>query len=95
MVKKSTRKLRRHRTVRKHKKLHKLNKLNKTIRQRRRRILRGGAYTDNDATITEIQGLPVKKLNNVVVTGPGFVLDGSDFLQREADKDRQGSEQTD
>ncbi len=61
----------------------------------KRYCIRGGAYSDKDATITEIQDIPVKSLNSVVVTGPGFVLDGRDFLQREADRDRQGSEQTD
>ena len=61
----------------------------------KRRCIRGGAYSNEDATTTEIQDIPVKNLNSVVVTGPGFVLDGRDFLQREADKDRQGSEQTD
>lgn len=48
-------------------------KLRNTLRKR------GGSY-EKDATVTELEGVPLKGLNRMVVASDGFVGSGRDFL---------------
>ena len=51
------------------------------LRNTRRNTLRkrGGSY-EKDATVTELEGVPLKGLNRMVVASDGFVGSGRDFL---------------
>lgn len=59
----------------------KLRTLRNTLRNKLRNTLRkrGGSY-EKDATVTELEGVPLKGLNRMVVASDGFVGSGRDFL---------------
>jgi hypothetical protein len=52
--------------------------------------MKGGNY-EYDVTTRTIEGFPSKPLNNITVTGPGFVLSGSAYLKLMEDRDRNGT----
>ena len=60
-------------------------------RRRRTRKMKGGNY-EYDVTTRTIEGFPSKPLNNITVTGPGFVLSGSAYLKLMEDRDRNGTD---
>ena len=65
------------RTLRNKRKLRTL----RTLRSKRKLRTRGGDY-GRDVTIKELDGIPVKGLNRMVVaSGDGFVGSGRDFLK--------------
>jgi len=53
--------------------------------------MKGGNY-EYDITTRTIEGFPSKPLNNITVTGPGFVLSGSAYLKLLEDRDRNGTD---
>ena len=59
--------------------------------RRRTRKMKGGNY-EYDVTTRTIEGFPSKPLNNITVTGPGFVLSGSAYLKLMEDRDRNGTD---
>ena len=75
----------------------------KTRRNRRRRIKtrkqfrksfrkqtrRGGNY-ERDATITELQGIPIKGLHRTVIAFPGGVMSAAQYERYMEDQDRNG-----
>ena len=58
---------------------------------RKTRKMKGGNY-EYDVTTRTIEGFPSKPLNNITVTGPGFVLSGSAYLKLMEDRDRNGTD---
>ena len=59
-------------------------------RKRTKRI-RGGNY-QTDVTITDLEGVSVKALEDVTVAGPGFVLSGSAYRDLMESIDRNGTD---
>lgn len=49
------------------------------LRKTRTLRTRGGSY-EKDATVMELEGVPLKGLNRMVVASDGFVGSGRDFL---------------
>lgn len=73
-------------------KSHSKRRTRRTRRTRRRKTrIKGGNY-EYDVTTRTIEGFPSKPLNNITVTGPGFVLSGSAYLKRMEDRDRNGTD---
>ena len=57
------------------------SKLRNTRRNKLRNTLRKhGVSYEKDATVTELEGVPLKGLNRMVVASDGFVGSGRDFL---------------
>ena len=63
----------------------------RTRKTRKTRKMKGGNY-EYDVTTRTIEGFPSKPLNNITVTGPGFVLSGSAYVQLMEDRDRNGTD---
>lgn len=63
----------------------------RTRKTRKTRKMKGGNY-EYDVTTRTIEGFPSKPLNNITVTGPGFVLSGSAYLKLMEDRDRNGTD---
>ena len=86
---KKTLRHKKNKTNRKTNKTHR--RTNRKTRRRTNRKMKGGDYA-KDITTRTIEGFPSKPLNNITVTGPGFVLSGSAYVQLMEDRDRNGTD---
>lgn len=69
----------------------KSQKSQKKTKTRRIKRIRGGNY-QTDVTITDLEGVSVKALEDVTVAGPGFVLSGSAYRDLMESIDRNGTD---
>ena len=65
----------------------------RTRKTRKTRKMKGGNY-EYDVTTRTIEGFPSKPLNNITVTGPGFVLSGAAYRDLMESRDLNGTEQS-
>lgn len=70
---------------------HKSRRTYRRHKTRKTRNMRGGNYAKNVTTRT-IEGYPSVPLNNLTVSGPGYVLSGSAYLKLMEDRDRNGTD---
>ena len=65
----------------------------RTTRRKLCRLMRGGNY-EKDIITRELDGIPTKPLNKMVVTIPGFgTMSGSSYKQLMEDLDRNGNDE--
>jgi len=72
---------------------HKTHSKRHATRRRVCHIMRGGNY-ERDVTTRELDGIPTKPLNKMVVTVPGFgTMSGSAYKRLIEDLDRNGNDE--
>jgi len=65
----------------------------RTTRRKVCRLMRGGNY-EKDVTTRELEGVPTKPLNKIVVTVPGFgTMSGAAYKRLIEDLDRNGNDE--
>lgn len=71
------------------------HKNQKRVTKRRRRVQRGGNY-ETDITTRTYMGIPVKPLNKITATIPGFpVMSGASFYKHQEYEDFHGKDDYD
>ena len=72
---------------------HHKTRARRTTRRKVCRLMRGGNY-EKDVTTRELEGVPTKPLNKIVVTVPGFgTMSGAAYKRLIEDLDRNGNDE--